>query len=230
MTIHILVEGPSERAWLESWVPRLLRDVPFKVHPHQGKGRLPRELNSAPNRDQRGVLDQLPSTLRALSKSLDAAGGGGILVLIDSDDERVEQLSADLQSVVDGLCSGSRARGLVRLAVEETEAFYLGDLKALERAFPNANMKLARAYEPDSICGTWELFGRIVDDPGHNKVAWGRAMGQVLTTNPAQSRSASFKRLIAGLLSIASAKPVAVQRKRAYRHPVRKKVDATRRR
>ena len=40
-----------------------------------------------------------------------------------------------------------------------------------------ARMKQARAYEPDSICGTWERFGKIIDDPGGNKVAWAEAMG-----------------------------------------------------
>jgi hypothetical protein len=88
---------------------------------------------------------------------------------------------------------GSKLRVLVRLAVEEIEAFYLGDLRALERAFPEADMRRARAYVPDSICGTWELFGKIVRDGGGNKVAWAEAMGPRLTTQAERSRSPSFR-------------------------------------
>ena len=40
MKLHILVEGPSEEAFLKEWLPRFLPRHPFIVITHQGKGRL----------------------------------------------------------------------------------------------------------------------------------------------------------------------------------------------
>ena len=117
----------------------------------------------------------------------------------------------------------------VRLAVEETEAFYLGDLKALKKAFPRADMATARRYVPDSVVDTWELFGRIVHDGGGNKVAWAEAMGPVLTTKASQSRSPSFKGFVRGLLGLAPPAPAKPKRRR-YRHISKKTLKPARRR
>jgi len=67
-----------------------------------------------------------------------------------------------------------------------------------------SDSKLAQGYVPDSICGTWELFGRVVDDGGGNKVAWAEAMSKVLSIRPAESRSPSFKELCTGLSELVS--------------------------
>jgi hypothetical protein len=72
-------------------------------------------------------------------------------------------------------------------------------MKALKAAFPDFDSRLAKGYVPDSICGTWELFGRVVGDGGGNKVAWAEAMSKVLSVRPAESRSPSFKALCSGL-------------------------------
>jgi len=82
-------------------------------------------------------------------------------------------------------------------------------------------MDLARSYEPDSICGTAELFGRVVRDDGNNKVAWAEAMAAVLTTKSAQSRSPSFKKFLAALASLVPAKAPAKKRGWPYRHAAR---------
>ena len=107
---------------------------------------------------------------------------------------------------------------LTLTAIEETEAFYLGDLRALRRAFPEADMERARAYVPDSICGTWEIFGEIVHDDGGNKVAWAEAMGPVITTSPGRSRSPSFRMLLKSLRELVPS-PVVRKKSRHFRHP-----------
>lgn len=217
MTIHVLVEGPSERAFIARWVGRLLKNVTVRVHPHQGKGHLPRNLAKTPDPKHRGLLDQLPAKLRAFAKSL--SGDDSVLVLVDADDDNPEQLRLQLEHVTSAT---DNLRARVAIAIEETEAFYLADLRAVKAAFPGANMKMARTYEPDSICGTCELFGRVIGDGGNNKVHWAEQMGPRVTTSAASSRSPSFKRLIATLraLSRPGASPVK-GKKRKYRHAPR---------
>lgn len=217
MTIHVLVEGPSERAFLDRWAPRLLPDQQVRVHPHQGKGSLPTALDTPPDRKTRGLLDQLPAKLRGLAAALDQ-DLDGVLVLLDADDDNVDALAGDIRAVAEHCAP--RLRVSVSLAVEEMEAFYLGDLRALQHAYPVADMKSARAYVPDSICGTWELFGQIVGDGGGNKVAWAEAMGPHVTTQPAQSRSPSFRDLIQQIRALVRVPP-ATQKRRRYRHPAK---------
>ncbi len=216
MTIHLLVEGPAERALLERWVPRLLKTGEVRVHPHQGKGALPHDLGAAPDPKRRGLLDLLPATLRGFAGAAHA-GAHRILVLVDADNDNADALLASITEAATEVAPHLPVT--VRMAVEETEAFYLGDLSGMSRAFPDADMKRARAYEPDSIVGTWELFGAIVGDGGGNKVAWAEAMGPVLTTRPGHSRSPSFKELVRGLRELLPAPLPPKPRRRSYRHP-----------
>ncbi|MCL2778369.1 MAG: DUF4276 family protein [Polyangiaceae bacterium] len=226
MTIHVLVEGPSELAFFERWAPRLLQDIPVRIHPHQGKGILPKEKKEAPDPKRRGVLDQLPAMLRGFANALDPTKDA-VIVLVDADNDDQETLRKEIEKVATTYAPILQVRAT--LAVEETEAFYLGDLKALETAFPEADLVEARKYEPDSICGTWELFGKIVGDGGGNKVAWAKAMGPCATVLPARSRSPSFKELIACIMSLLPSKKAGPKR-RPYRHPLKPRDDRGRRR
>lgn len=218
MTIHILVEGPSERAFIEPWAARLLKNHPVKVHPHEGKGKLPQDPSVPPARHHRGLLHQLPAKLRAFADALNP-DADSVLILVDADNEHCVDLTTQLRDIATTFSPGLRV--VVRIAVEETEAFYLGDLKAVQKAFPDADMASAREYVPDSICSTWEFFGRVVRDGGGNKVAWAEAIGPHLTTNPAKSRSLSFRALCRGLLRLATSGPSKERPKKKYRHIAR---------
>jgi hypothetical protein len=201
MIIHALVEGPSEKALLEPWAKRLLSGHVLKAYPHEGKGRLPK---GPVDPKRHGLLDQLPAKLRAFGKSLDPTQER-VLVLIDADNDNVGELQQDLDELKHSLTPAPVV--LFRFAIEELEAFYLADLKALKVAFPNFDNRLAQQYIPDSIRGTWELFGNVIGDGGGNKVAWAQAMAKVLTTRGEESRSPSFKKLCSGLRELVTPPP-----------------------
>lgn len=211
MIVHALVEGPSEKAFLEPWAKRLLKDHELKAYPHQGKGKL--DLDNGDPR-KRGLLDQLPAKLRAFGKSLDA-NSDRVLVLVDADSDDVAKLKSQFDELVQRM--DPKPVVIFRLAIEELEAFYLADQKALRLAFPNYDQTMARGYVPDSICGTWELFGNVIGDPGGNKVQWAKAMANVLTTRPEQSRSPSFRELCAGLRELVRTRAKATATKRKPR-------------
>ena len=99
MTIHVLVEGPSESAFFTRWAPRLLPGVSLKVHPHQGKGALPARLDERPNPRSRGLLHQLPAKLRAFASGA-TAKQDSILILVDADDTDVARLKTDIERTV----------------------------------------------------------------------------------------------------------------------------------
>jgi hypothetical protein len=226
VTIHVLVEGASERALLECWAPRLLGNGIVRVHSHQGKGELPRDPTAAPDKRRRGLLDQLPAKLRGFANALHS-NIHHVVVLVDADKDEPKELAARISKIATQIAPGLSVT--IRLAVEETEAFYLGDLKGMKLAFPDADMDQARAYIPDSIIDTWELFGTIVQDGGGNKVAWAEAMGPVLTTTASRSRSPSFQDLVRALFGLTEKEtPAEAARKGRHRHLSQKKRNASR--
>lgn len=231
MTVHLLVEGPSERAFLEPWVNKVLKNTAFRVHPHQGKGSLPTDPTVPPNPIHRGLLDQLPAKLRGFENARPRPTG--VIILVDADNDDCIELARSIREIAGSASPNTNV--IVRIAVEESEAFFLGDLAAVKRAYPHADLDLAKGYSPDSIpdSGTWELLGRVIGDDGGNKVAWAAAIGPHLTVSLARSRSPSFRALLRALKRLdQTGKEPAQQAKkrRRYRHPPKPKRDSSRRR
>ncbi len=57
-------------------------------------------------------------------------------------------------------------------AIEEGEAWLLGDMNACGKAFPKAKWKVIQSYKykNDSICGTWELLADAIYPGGRAKL------------------------------------------------------------
>ena len=172
------MEGPSEAAFLRGWFPRFLPSHALTVIQHRGKGRLPVEPSRRPDPRREGLLDQLPAKLRAYGRVLDPATDR-ILVFLDLDDDDCGELKERLLRTLD-TCD-PKPYVLFRIAIEETEAFYLGDHEAVKRAFPQANLRRLRSYVQDSICGTWEIFQDVVGAQSEDKVRWAERMAPHLS-------------------------------------------------
>ncbi len=59
---------------------------------------------------------------------------------------------------------------MFRLAIEETEAWYLGDQTAVLKAFPRAKVSVLAGYVQDSQGGTWEVLANAVYPGGAAEV------------------------------------------------------------
>jgi hypothetical protein len=57
------------------------------------------------------------------------------------------------------------------IAIEEGEAWYLGDLAAVREAYPRAKESVLKGYTNDSICGTWEKLADAVFSGGKEKLS-----------------------------------------------------------
>jgi hypothetical protein len=99
---------------------------------------------------------------------------------------------------------------MFRLAIEEVEAWYLGDRQALQTAYPRAKTDVLNRYVQDSVCGTWELLADAVHSggseairkagwplPGQIKYEWAEKIGPLL--EPDRNVSPSFGKLRDGL-------------------------------
>ncbi len=203
MRIHILVEGDSEVALLRDWLRRFLPQHTFKLIRHRGKGKLPADPTQSPAPKREGLLDQLPAKIRAYGHALDSATDR-VLVLVDLDQNNCVDLKRRLLKT--WRSCDPRPVAKFRIAIEETEAFYLGDSVAIKKAFPKAKLYKKRDYVQDSICGTWELFAQVIGARSEDKKAWAKQMAPHLGTawtGKRANKSPSFRQFCIALRALA---------------------------
>ena len=85
-------------------------------------------------------------------------------MVVDADDRDCKAFKQELLGVLNA-CN-PRPKTLFRIAIEEGEAWLLGDLAAVKSAYPNAKEAVLNNYVQDSICGTWEVLADAVDNRG----------------------------------------------------------------
>ncbi|MCK9441562.1 MAG: DUF4276 family protein [Methanothrix sp.] len=166
MHIVFLVEELSAESALLNLVPKILgTSASFEIHPYQCKDDL---------------LLKLPRILRGYAKWL--PDNWRIVVLVDEDrsecdalKERMEQAADDARlitrTMAGSLNSHARFQVLNRIAIEELEAWFFGDVLALNQAYPKVPKTLggrSRYQDPDSITGgTWESMERELKKAGY---------------------------------------------------------------
>lgn len=155
MYFEVLVEGGADVPTVKEILQRkfgLEHGLNFRVHAHKGKGRLPDNPLARPDIKHRGLLDQLPAKLRGMSWMDETYC---LVVLVDADDQNcvdLKQQLVDLYHVIDR----KPTNVLFRIAVEETESWFIADLDAVKQAYPGADIGKLQGVAPDSIVGSWE--------------------------------------------------------------------------
>lgn len=160
MRLRVLVEGPSDVPTVQTILQRrfgLKHGIDFEVLPHQGKGKLPREPNARPDPSQRGLLHQLPAKLRGMAHEREVC----VVVLVDADRDDCKALLANLRAMLKRL-DARPPRVLFRIAIEETESWFIADTAAVRAAYPGAKVDMLRRIAPDAVCGAWERLALAV--------------------------------------------------------------------
>lgn len=200
MHVEFLLEEPSAEEALRLLLPKILPAAStFDLRNFQ---------------DKRNLLKQLKTRLRGYAnlKRPDLR----VVVLVDRDKDNcgdLKQLLEDAALVV-GLPTKTSARGgafvvLNRIAVEELEAWFFGDVDAIRAAYPKVPSSLgaqAKYRDPDAIAGgTWEALERVLQGKGYHpgglaKLKAARDIAQHM--EPSRNRSRSFQTFIAGLAAL----------------------------
>lgn len=219
MHIEILIEDSSGHKLLDSLLPKLIGEQEnphtWRIHSYKGIGRIPKNLKPGADPAKRILLDQLPRLLRGYGKS---QGIDAVVVVLDTDKRNCNQFLAELRALVVE-CS-PRMITLFRLAIEEIEAWYLGDQQALMQAYPRAKINLLHRYVQDSPCNTWELLADVIypggsaailkagwPHPGEVKHQWAEKIGPLL--DPDRNVSPSFGKFRDGLRRLIADAPSA---------------------
>jgi hypothetical protein len=203
MHIELLVEELSTEAAIRELLPKIVGSrATWATHPHQGK---------------KDLLSKLPRRLKGYAKWL--PDEWLIVVLIDEDRQDCRKLKQYLErtakearlatSTSPG--AGGRIQVVNRIAVEELEAWFFGDVDALSAAYPGVSPTLAskeKYRNPDTINGgTWEALERVLQKAGYfkgglAKIEVARCVAKRM--DPARNLSRSFRHFRDALLSLVS--------------------------
>jgi len=176
MHFEILVEDASGKIALESIVEKILgpngQPHSSKIIPYKGIGRLPKGLQGKTDPRKRILLDRLPKVLRGYGKSL-RTSSDAVIVVVDLDRKDCRTFKQELLDVLKA-CNPAPTT-LFRIAIEEGEAWLLGDRNAVVTAYPKAKINVLSNYDQDSICDTWETLADAVYPGGSSalrKAGW----------------------------------------------------------
>ncbi len=201
MHLEFLVEEASAEAALKNLIPKIISpDVTFDIHPYEGKTDL---IKKIPKR-LKGYTHWIPIDWR-------------IVVLIDQDQQDCLMLKQTLEQAAQdaGLITKTSVKSnctflvLNRIAIEELEAWFFGDVEAIQKAYPRipSNLDLKAKFRiPDAITGgTWEALEKVLQKSGYYKgglpkVETARNISSYM--NPHSNRSRSFQVFRDGLLSL----------------------------
>jgi hypothetical protein len=175
-----LLEEHSMKVLLDGLLPRLLPNSQFLCVPHEGKQDLEKSI---------------PRKLRAWDEP-----GVRFVVVRDNDGSDCEDLKRRLVA----LCASARPTGyLVRIAVQELEAWYIGQLDGVAQAFEDPSIERlsakARYRDPDAVARPSEEMKRVA--PRFQKVSGARLMARFLSADT--NRSRSFHVFVSGLQRLA---------------------------
>jgi len=163
MHFEFLMEDQSSARSMEILLPKLLgSESSYKIRSYKGLGHLPKDLKPKSDANKRILLDQLPRLLRGYGK---VPNYGCIIIILDLDDRNKKQFLSELNNALN--TSNPKPDVYFCLAIEEFEAWYLGDLDAVRKAYPRAKDSILGSYINDSICNTWELLADAVCKGGH---------------------------------------------------------------
>ena len=202
MFIHFLVEEESAEIALRHLLPAIL-GADFD------------EYNIIRFQGKTDLLEKLPARLKGFSHWL--PDNHRIVVLVDEDRQDCRILKQELETaaIQAGLVTKSTAREngvfqvLNRIAIEELEAWFFGDVQAIRAAYPKVSQNLhrnRRYRDPDAIAGgTWEALERVLQRSGYfraglPKIKVAEEISQHML--PERNTSRSFQVFRAGLLAI----------------------------
>lgn len=168
MHIEVCIEDISGEKFMNIILPKIFEgmDVTWRVHGYKGIGRLPTNLQNALDPKKKTLLDKLPHLLRGFAQT---PGVDAVVIVVDTDNRNCAEFLIELQNVAQSITPPSK-KHLFRLAIEEMEAWYFGDVAAIKATYPNASDIVIQSYQQDSVCGTWERLADAVVAGGATKL------------------------------------------------------------
>lgn len=214
MQIEFLVEDISGRVLLEEVMKKYIAEEPavdigYTIFPYKGIGGFTKGSNVQNVKSQQ-LLTDLPKRMRAIQSTHYGRTDVAIFVVLDNDKRDTAVFEQQLKQTADR--ANISMDHVFCIAIEEMEAWLLGDRAAMQRAYPEVADRIATkstGYVQDSICGTWEILADVLTkggissfrkknpssvDVGRSKSEWANNIG--CRMNIRCNNSPSFQRFL----------------------------------
>lgn len=182
MHFEILVEDISGKKTLDILIPKIIDTHNYKntfnVIFYKGIGCIPKNLNPKADPQKRQLLSQLPRLVQGYGKTWNSSNYNGVLIIVcDLDKRCLKKFRQELLDCVNK-CN-SKPLTYFCIAIEEMEAWFLGDFSAIQKAYPKTKLQVLQTYKQDSICDTWEKLADAIFKGGYQKLSQqgGNAIG-----------------------------------------------------
>ncbi len=146
MHFEILVEDLSGKTTLEILIPKVIgEDHTCRVISCRGIGRIPKDLKSHSDIHNRILLDRLPSLLKGYGETYSnnpAKHSTALIIVCDLDKKCLKNFRQELLDVMNECNPALETRFCI--AVEEGEAWFLGDLIAIKKAYTKAKNSILK--------------------------------------------------------------------------------------
>ena len=115
-------------------------------------------------------MTNLPKLLKGYGRTFQGYSRdyrAAVILVCDLDDKNLMGFLRELNVILNACQPKPETHFCI--AIEEGEAWFLGDIRAVKSAYPVADHGVLSSYVNDSICGTWEKLADAVY-PGGAKV------------------------------------------------------------
>lgn len=171
MRIEFLVEDSSGKKLLDEIMKKYIQEMPlfpieYSILSYKGIGGLVKGADGRNVKTQQ-LLNDLPKRMKAIQAKYWGVPAVSIVIVLDNDTRDMIRFQEDLEKLA------KREEILIDhvfcIAVEEMEAWLLGDRNALRAAYANVADRISSkysSYKQDSICGTWECLADMLTKGG----------------------------------------------------------------
>lgn len=190
----VFVEGLSDKELLDNFLPRLFPGLQSDrvVPKNEESTSLPYwgiRLECIVFGDKRELLEGTESKLKGWR-----VPNSAFIIFCDQDGDDCKRLKEKLETI----CKSAEKQLIsVRIACNELESWYFGNLSAVELALdlPNESLNQSRYFDPDSILKPSEELAKITNGK-YRKTSGSRNIGKNLSTNMDENFSKSFKNFV----------------------------------
>ncbi|GHU15837.1 hypothetical protein FACS1894163_03990 [Spirochaetia bacterium] len=171
MFVQFLVEDISGERLIHAIMAKYnleISDMPieYKIRSYRGIGGLRKGPNAKDIKSEQ-LLTELPKRMRAFNVELKYNNEAALFIICDNDTRDTPVFKNKLEETA--RLNGISIDYVFCIAVEEMEAWLLGDRAAIYAAYPNLNDRVRSKhpqYVQDSICGTWEFLADMLSKKG----------------------------------------------------------------
>lgn len=169
MYFYFLAEDLSSKFLIDELMSKfqhIYKDLYYDCKAFRGIGGFTKK-NTVKETKTGKLLNDLSTYLRGFNKKLTGINAT-VIVILDNDERCADSFRKEIEDTISH--NNITIDHILAIAVEEMEAWLLGDSNALYKAYPNAKKNIVSGYKQDSICGTWETLANAIYPGGLAKM------------------------------------------------------------